>query len=178
MESNHKAVKIAEGSYGCYIHYRVNPSLLESPEIQLLTKEVPGRYFESLHLSMSKSFQLPYTYVDPFLSKLRKSLNKHECLNIPLILSSCSLLNERFLAFGVRDPTKSKLSGILHKIDTLMEQYGFDKYYSPPIFHVSIAECDVHKIEGIDLSKYPSPKISTILTELFLQVGQKLIKIW
>lgn len=96
-----RTIKIVEGSYGCFIHYRVNPSLLETPEF-LAVKQLPGRHFESLHLSMSKGFHLPHSYVEPFLSKARKSLNKYECLNIPLLLGKCTILNDRFLAFGVR----------------------------------------------------------------------------
>lgn len=99
-------------------------------------------------------------------------------MNIILLLGSCVVLNDRFIAFTVREPTKSKLTEVLTKIDKLLEEFGFEKYYSPPIFHISVAETNPNDLEVTDVSKYSPPKISTALTEFILQVGEKQFKIW
>lgn len=70
---------------------------------------------------MSKGFQLSHAYVEPFLSKMRKKLNKYECLNVPLLLSSCCVLSDKFVAFTVREPTRLKLTSVLTGIDLLLE---------------------------------------------------------
>jgi hypothetical protein len=96
-----RSVKIVEGSYGCFIHYKVPPSLNDTPEFKRLTADISGKPLTELHLSMSKGFQLNYNYVDQFVAKIKKSLNKYECIGIPLVLDKCQLL-ERYVVFTVR----------------------------------------------------------------------------
>ncbi|TDG46822.1 hypothetical protein AWZ03_006706 [Drosophila navojoa] len=99
---------------------------------------------ESLHLSLSKTVVLQYHQIDEFQRSLQHAL--HSCVGFNSTLNSLEVYtNEErtrtFLAVQLDAAYATKMSGLLHCVDSVMRDYRLEKFYKNPSFHVSLLWC-------------------------------------
>ena len=129
------------------------------------------------HVSLSKVVVLQHLWIEGCVSNLRKSC----CLFSEFDLSwNCKLvcfLNEEktrtFLGLAVNDPTARTLSEIVGKIDNVFQDYKLDKFYDPPLFHVSLFWLLGDQQELIETNLKLTKKIDSTIAEFLNEDGNR-----
>ncbi len=94
------------------------------------------------HVSLSKVVVLQHLWIEGCVSNLRKACSPFSEFDLSWNCKLVCFLNEEktrtFLGLAVNDSTGRTLSEIVSKIDNLFQDYKLDKFYDPPLFHVSL----------------------------------------
>ena len=97
---------------------------------------------DKLHLSLSKPFSLQISQIDSFVDQLAKKMRYVNSTTLYVDNSTSNILvnDEKTRSFwGWKVQSNSTLKHILENIDSLLKSYNQPTYYSPPIFHISLA---------------------------------------
>ena len=95
-----------------------------------------------LHLSLSRLFMLPLASIESFVEQLQKRLSCIPTTTLRVNWSMERLLvnDERTRYFcTVAVDTNPTLLAMVQQIDAVLTTYNQPTYYSPPLFHISIA---------------------------------------
>ena len=109
---------------------------------------------EKLHVSLSKPFTLRHHQIEHFINDLKDEV----CVLYPLKYSVKPeyyiLLNETktrlFLCLPIDDHLQSNFPSLIQSVDNTLVKYKKDKYYTNPIFHISIASAVIHDASDVD----------------------------
>jgi hypothetical protein len=117
---------------------------------------------DKMHVSLSKPFTLRHHQIDYFINGLKNEV----CVLYPLKYSVKPeyyiLLNETktrlFLCLPIDDQLQNNFPTLIQAIDSTLIKYKKEKYYTNPIFHISVASAVIHDVRDVDklinLDKY------------------------
>lgn len=105
-----------------------------------LTEEKQG--FNQYHISLSKLFFLRHFQIDTFVNTIRKSI-KMKPFSISLSGSYLFTNEDKSRSFCSILVQKgfNNIVQLIKQIDSIMEKYKKEVYYSPPIPHCTIGSC-------------------------------------
>ena len=128
-------------------------SSMESVESEDQSQQQPQSE-PSLHISLSRHFYLQHQSIQPFI----RDLKSHLVSIPPLNLSTCStttkiLTNDdctrSFLCLELTRKEQGKAYGqtcnVIRVVDSVLERYGCNTYYTNPSIHVSVASWRYNK---------------------------------
>jgi hypothetical protein len=94
------------------------------------------------HISLSKVVTLQHLWIQGFVSNLRKVLSHFPEFDLSWKNKLACFLNEdktrTFIGLVVSEASSKKLLQIAGKIDVVLNEYKLERFYDPPLFHVSL----------------------------------------
>lgn len=94
------------------------------------------------HVSLSKVVTLQHHWIEDCVSNFRKRLSDFSEFGVSWESRLTCFVNEdktrTFLGLAVSEASASNLSRIVAKVDQVLVDYKLEKFYDPPLFHVSL----------------------------------------
>lgn len=109
-------------------------------QIQPLTKETQG--FNKYHISLSKLFFLRHFQIDSFVKAIRQTV-KMKPFSVSLSGSQLFTNEDKSRSFCSILVQKgfNQVIQLIKQIDTVLEKYKKDVYYSPAVPHCTVGSC-------------------------------------
>ena len=139
-----------KGNWPTHVYIPYQYELLEQlkEKVQLTLKDFSEwKIVDSFHVSLSRTFVLPYNQIQPIKSLLYESLRSENKFRIQLDPNDLRFYTNdektrSFLAFEINHSViKHRLLELTTKVDNVLEKYKIEKYYKHPSFHLSVAWC-------------------------------------
>ncbi|CAG4947720.1 unnamed protein product [Parnassius apollo] len=125
-----------------YVKYPDKESLLLfANKLKTLLDVKDSHICDDFHLSLTKTLVLSYHTITPFTQSLKETLSDIESfyLGFNSIEIFCNEERTRtFIAIKADYFSNKSLSGIVRKIDSVLEEFRLEKFYDDPSFHVSL----------------------------------------
>lgn len=162
-----------KGNWATHVYIPYQYELLQGlkENIKLTLKDMSGwNTVDSFHVSLSRTFVLPYNQIQPIKSSLSDSFSCENSFSIPLDPNDLRFYTNdektrSFLAFEINHPVvRRRLLDLTAKVDSVLEKYNLEKYYKHPSFHISVAWCLGVKNSLEELKKFKE-KWNDLLTQ-------------
>ncbi|CAK1586165.1 unnamed protein product [Parnassius mnemosyne] len=125
-----------------YVKYPDEESLLLlANKLKTLLDVKDSHICDDFHLSLTKTLVLSYHTITPFTQSLKETFSDIESfyLGFNSIEIYCNEEKTRtFIALKVDYFSNKSLSGIVRKIDGVLEEFRLEKFYDDPSFHISL----------------------------------------
>jgi len=123
------------------------------------------------HISLSKVVNLQYSWINEFVTSLRQKIDTNQKFSIGWKSELQSFVNEQrtrtFIALTVHPLSSTFLSELVKSVDFVLKGYKLEKFYDPPLFHVSLLWTLGDEKEKIEADKSLNASLNARISEFF-----------